>query len=34
MRKCQHLQMLHPFQIVEQNSTGNAYYKIKLFETL
>jgi hypothetical protein len=33
MRKCQHLQMLHPFQIVEQNSTGNAYYKMKIFET-
>ncbi len=26
--------MLHPFQIVEQNFTGNAYYKMKKFEAL
>ncbi len=32
--RCQHLQMLHPFQIVEQNFTGNAYYKMKNFEAL
>ena len=32
--KCQYLEMVHYFTMVEENGTGNAYKKMKNFETL
>ena len=33
-RKCQYLEMVHYFTMVEENGTGNAYKKMKTLKSL